>query len=125
MVRLIIAVVVGLAIAIGGTVLVVNVKEHQVVTLRDPATRAVAKVLYDADLAVTPQTLKTVTALDSSGRDELALLTTILPITFGVAGAIALAGGIFLARGRRGGERSADGTRVSAAAAGSPAPGEH
>jgi hypothetical protein len=102
----------------------VNVREHQIVTLRDPGTRAVVKVLYDADLSVTPGTLKTVTALDSSGRDELALLTTILPITFGVAGAVALAAGIFLARGRRGGERSADGTQVSAAAAGSPAPGE-
>src|SRR5262249_11733251 len=102
----------------------VNVREHQIVTLRDPATRAIAKVLYDADLSVTAQTLTTVTALDSSGRDELALLTTILPITFGVAGGIALLAGIFLARGRRRGERSADGTQVSAAAAGSPAPGE-
>jgi Porin PorA len=103
----------------------VNVTEHQVVTLRDPATRAVAKVLYDADLSVTPETLKTVTALDSSGRDTLELLTTILPITFGVAGGVALVAGIFLARGRRGAERSADGTQVSAAAAGSQAPGEH
>jgi Porin PorA len=102
-----------------------NVKEHQIVTLRDPATGAIAKVLYDADLAVTPQTLKTVTALDSSGRDTLALLQTTLPITFGVAGGVALVAGIFLARGRRGGERSADGAQVSAAAAGSPAPGEH
>jgi hypothetical protein len=103
----------------------VNVREHQVVTLRDPATRAIAKVLYDADLSVTPQTLKTVTALDSSGLDTLHLLTTILPITFGVAGGVVLAAGIFLvARGRRRGERSADGMPVSAAATGSPAPGE-
>ena len=49
----------------------VNVEEHQIVTLRDPATRAIAKVVYDADLTVTPQTLKTVTALDSSGRNTL------------------------------------------------------
>jgi hypothetical protein len=104
----------------------VNVEEHQIVTLRDPATRAIAKVVYDADLTVTPQTLKTVTALDSSGRDTLALLTTILPITFGVVGGALLVAGIILAaRGRRGGERSADGTQVSAAAAGSPVPGEN
>jgi hypothetical protein len=103
-----------------------NVKEHQVVTLRDPATRAIAKVLYDANLTVTPETLKTVTALDSSGRNTLSLLTTTLPIIFGVVGGVALVAGIFLlARGRRGGERSGDGTQVSAAAAGSPAPGEH
>jgi hypothetical protein len=102
------------------------VEEHQTVTLRDPATRAIAKVVYDADLTVTPQTLKTVTGLDSSGRDTLHLLTTTLPITFGAAGGVLLAAGIFLvARGRRRGERSADGTQVSAAAAGSPAPGEH
>ena len=104
----------------------VNVEEHQIVTLRDPATRAIAKVVYDADLTVTPQTLKTVTALDSSGRNTLHLLVTILPITFGVAGGVLLAAGILLlARGRRGGERSADRAQVSAAAAGSPAPGEH
>jgi hypothetical protein len=103
-----------------------NVVQHQIVTLRDPATRAVAKVLYDADLTVTPQTLKTVTALDSSGRNTLALLTTTLPIIFGAVGGVALVAGIILAaRGRRGGERSADGPQVSAAAAGSPAPGEH
>jgi hypothetical protein len=79
-----------------------NVNEHQIVTLRDPATRAVAKVLYDADLIVTPETLKTVTALDSSGRDTLALVQTILPIVLGVAGGVALLAGIFLVRGRRG-----------------------
>jgi hypothetical protein len=103
-----------------------DVVQHQIVTLRDPATRAIAKVLYDADLTVTPETLKTVTALDSSGRNTLSLLTTTLPIIFGVAGGVALVAGIILAaRGRRGGERSADGPQVSAAAAGSPAPGEH
>jgi hypothetical protein len=79
-----------------------NVNEHQIVTLRDPATRAVAKVLYDANLTVTPETLKTVTALDSSGRDTLALLQTILPIVLGVAGGVALLAGIVLVRGRRG-----------------------
>jgi len=102
-----------------------NVHEHQIVTLRDPATRAVAKVLYDADLTVTPETLTKVTALDSSGRNTIALLTTILPIVLGIVGGVALVAGIFLARGRRSGERSGDGTQVSAAAAGSPAPGEH
>jgi hypothetical protein len=103
----------------------INVREHQVVTLRDPATRAVAEVLYDADLSVTPATLTAVTALDSSGRDTITLLTTILPVTFGAVGAALLAAGIaVVARGRRRGERSADGTPVSAAAAGSPAPGE-
>ena len=78
-----------------------NVNEHQTVTLRDPATGATAAVLYDADLIATPATVANTTALDSSGRDELTLVTTILPIVFGVVGAAALAGGIFLARPRR------------------------
>ena len=78
-----------------------NVNEHQTVTLRDPATGATAAVLYDADLIATPATVANTTALDSSGRDELTLVTTILPIVFGVVGVVALAGGIFLARPRR------------------------
>jgi hypothetical protein len=75
-----------------------NVNEHQVVTLRDPATRAVAKVLYDADLTATPATVKEVTALDSSGRDTIALLQTTGPVALGVAGGVALLAGIVVAR---------------------------
>ena len=36
--------------------------------------------------------------LDSSGRNELALLQTILPLALGIAGGVALLAGIFLAR---------------------------
>jgi hypothetical protein len=78
-----------------------NVNEHQTVTLRDPASGATAALLYDADLIATPATVAHTTALDSGGRDELALVETILPIVFGIVGAVALAGGIFLARPRR------------------------
>jgi len=53
-------------------------------------------VLFDGDLRATPDTVKAVVALDSSGRTELALLDTIIPVAAGIAGAVALIAGIFL-----------------------------
>ena len=48
------------------------------------------------DLRATPDTVKAVVDLDSSGRTELALLNTIIPLAAGIAGAVALAAGILL-----------------------------
>jgi len=75
-----------------------DVNQHQTVTLRSPATGATVLVLFDADLIATPASLHQIVALDSSGRGELTLLDTTLPIVFGIAGGVALIAGIFLGR---------------------------
>jgi hypothetical protein len=73
-----------------------NVNEDEKVTLKNPATGATAAVLYDGDLAATPATVTAVVNLDSSGRTELSLLDTILPLVAGIAGALALIAGVVL-----------------------------
>jgi Porin PorA len=73
-----------------------NVDEKEKMTLRNPATGGTVAVLFDGDLVATPDTVKAVVALDSSGRTELKLLDTIIPAAAGVAGAVALIAGIFL-----------------------------
>jgi hypothetical protein len=73
-----------------------NVNEDQKVTLQNPATGATAVVLYDGDLVATPGTVTAVVKLDSSGRGELSLLNTILPLVAGILGAVALIAGIIL-----------------------------
>lgn len=79
-----------------------DVNEHQTVTLHNPATGAQALVLYDADLIATPATVRQTVALDSSGRDEISLVETTLPLIVGIAGGVALIGGLFLGfRGRK------------------------
>jgi hypothetical protein len=65
-------------------------------TLRNPATGGTVAVLFDGDLVATPDTVKAVVALDSSGRTELSLLEVIIPAAAGIAGAVALIAGIFL-----------------------------
>jgi hypothetical protein len=78
-----------------------NVNEHQTVTLHNPATGAQALVLYDADLTVTPASLSQVVALDTSGRNTITLVETTLPLIAGIVGGVALLAGAFLVlRGR-------------------------
>src|SRR5579875_3655481 len=62
----------------------------------DPVTGAQTTVLYGGDLRATPASVRAMVKLDSAERDEIALLGTILPVTFGIAGAAALAAGIAL-----------------------------
>ena len=79
-----------------------NVNEQQTVTLHNPATGATALVLYDADLTATPASLSQIVALDSSGRNEITLVETTLPLVFGIAGGVALVAGLILGfRGRK------------------------
>jgi len=78
-----------------------DVNEHQTVTLHNPATGAQALVLYDADLIATPATVSHTVALDSSGRNEITLVETTLPLVFGIAGGVALLAGAFLGFLRR------------------------
>jgi hypothetical protein len=75
----------------------VNVNEYEKLTLNNSAGGQVA-LLYNGELAVTPTSLRHVVNLDSSGRSELSLLTTILPLTLGIVGFIALIAGIVLGR---------------------------
>ena len=84
-----------------------NVNENEKVTLRNPAGGGTVAVLFAGDLAATPDTVSAVVKLDSSGRTELWLLNTIIPVAAGIAGALALAAGIILlARRPRGGART-------------------
>ncbi len=76
----------------------IDVNEHQTVSLRDPATGAQALLLFDADLIATPATVISIVALDNSGRNKLSLIETTLPLVLGIAGAVALIAGILLAR---------------------------
>ena len=53
-------------------------------------------MLFDGDLRATPDTVRAVVALDSSGRSELALLNTTVPLAAGIVGAVALVARILL-----------------------------
>jgi len=46
----------------------------------------------------TPASVSQIVGLDRNGRNELTLVDTTLPIAIGIAGAVALAAGILLAR---------------------------
>ena len=79
----------------------VNVQEHQTMSLRNPSTGAQALLLFDADLKVTPSSLTTIVKLDTDGRSKLTLLTVILPLALAIAGIITLVTGLILGRRRR------------------------
>ena len=104
-----------------------NVNEHQTTTLHNPDTGATALTLFDADLIVTPASLHEIVGLDNNGRNELALLETILPLALGIAGGVALLAGIFLARKPRGEQPALASVAPEAAgaAAAEPGPGRH
>jgi hypothetical protein len=78
-----------------------NVNEYEKLTLDNTARTHQLALLYNADLAVTPTSLSAIVKLDSSGRSELSLLTTVLPLTLGIVGFVALIAGIVLRRVRR------------------------
>jgi hypothetical protein len=77
----------------------VDVQEHQTVTLHNPATGAQALMLFDADLKATPATVAAIAKLDGNGRNELTLLKVVLPLVLGIAGLVALVTGLLLGRG--------------------------
>jgi hypothetical protein len=79
-----------------------DVNEDQTLTLHNPDTGAAALVLFDADLIATPASVRQIVGLDSSGRNQLTLLETTLPLALGIAGGVALLAGIFLGRKPRG-----------------------
>jgi Porin PorA len=76
----------------------IDVNEQQSTTLRTSASAAPALVGFDADLIATPASVTQIVALDSSGRNELTLIETTLPIVLGIVGGVALLAGILLRR---------------------------
>jgi hypothetical protein len=76
----------------------VDVNELQSTTLRASATAPPALVGLDADLIATPTSVSQIVGLDRSGRNELTLIDTTLPLVLGIAGGVALLAGIFLSR---------------------------
>ena len=79
----------------------INVQEHQTMSLRNPSTGAQALLLFDADLKVTPSSLTTIVKLDTDGRSKLTLLKVILPLALGIVGIIALVAGLLVGRSPR------------------------
>jgi Porin PorA len=80
------------------TGVLLSIDEYQKLFLEDPATGAPTTVLYSGDLQTTPASVSAMVKLDSSGRDTISLLGTVLPITLAIVGALALIAGILLAR---------------------------
>lgn len=76
----------------------VDVNEHQTMSLRDPATGNQALLLFDADLIATPASVANIAAIDGSGRNKVNLLETTLPLVLGIVGGVALLAGVLLAR---------------------------
>jgi hypothetical protein len=76
----------------------VKVNEHENEYLINAITGATAATLFNADLTTTPATVASVMALDNSGRNKLVLLQTILPLVFGIVGALAIVVGFLLTR---------------------------
>jgi Porin PorA len=79
----------------------INVAEHQTMSLRNPSAGAQALLLFDANLKVTPASLTTIVKLDTDGRSKLSLLKVVLPLVLGIVGVIALVTGLILGRRRR------------------------
>ena len=102
-----------------------DVNEDQTLTLHNPATGAAALVLFDADLIATPASVRQIVGLDSSGRNELALLQTILPLALGLSGGVALVAGIFLGRKPRDEQAAGVAPETTGEAAAGPAEAHH
>jgi hypothetical protein len=89
----------------------VDVNELQSTTLRTSASAAPALVGLNADLIATPASVSQIVSLDRTGRSEITLLETILPLVLGIAGGIALLAGILLSRRPRAGAVELDDVR--------------
>jgi Porin PorA len=77
-----------------------NESQDEKLTLRD-ATGAQRLVLFDGDIKVTPQSVRTIVGLDRSGRTEYAWLEDFIPLLAGLVGLAVLITGVLLARRRR------------------------
>ncbi|HEX6856360.1 MAG TPA: DUF3068 domain-containing protein [Streptosporangiaceae bacterium] len=78
-----------------------NEIQQQHLALTDPSTGAERLLLLNATLTNTPKTTRTVVKIDQDALRKVSLLTFILPLSALIAGLVALAAGILLARPRR------------------------
>jgi len=101
-----------------------DVNEHEVQALYNPATNQPALTLFNADLIATPASVTQIVGLDKSGRNELTILKTILPITLGALGAVCLIVGIWLVARRPHEDVEAGPTTPAPELAAVPDPGE-
>lgn len=77
-----------------------NVNEDETLTLHNPVTGVSGTVLYNGDLQETSASLSQIVGLDKNGRNQLSLLTLILPLVLGIVGAILVVVGFLLTRKR-------------------------
>lgn len=80
-----------------------DITDHETLTLRYPSTQAPALLLFDANLAATPASINTLVSLDNTARNKISLLQLILPLASGILGGVVLVVGMLLTR--RGGGR--------------------
>ena len=78
-----------------------NVTQNEKLTLRDPSGSRQLLVLFNANLAATPDSVDSLVALDNSQLSKMSLVRTLLPLVTGILGVIALIVGIVLARRAR------------------------
>ncbi len=88
----------------------VSVEQNRRLTLRD-SSGATRLVIFQADLKFTPQTIRSFVDADRSGKNEIALITSVLPLILLLAGAVLLVVGIVL---RMLGGRAAGGPSIQA-----------
>lgn len=90
---------------------VLGVNENQKLALQD-ATGKQRLLLFNADLVMTPQSVRTAVGLDATGRNELHWFQDIIPLTAGLVGVAALITGIVLAWLKRRDQPDQAGTEV-------------
>jgi Porin PorA len=74
---------------------VLDTNQNQKQTLQD-STGQQRLLLFDGDIVMTPQSVRTAVGLDSTGRTELLWFQDIVPLIAGVAGIVMLVAGIVL-----------------------------
>ena len=75
-----------------------NVTQNQKLTLRDPSGTRQVLLLFDANLAATPDSVDSLVAIDNSQLTRVGVVRTLLPLVTGIAGLILLIVGIVLFR---------------------------
>jgi len=78
-----------------------NVTQNEKLTLRDPSGSRQLLVLFNANLAATPDSVDSLVALDNSQLSKMSFVRTLLPLVTGILGVIALIVGVVLARRAR------------------------
>ena len=75
-----------------------NVTQNEKLALRDPSGSRQVLLLFDANLAATPDSVDSLVAIDNSQLTRIGLVRTLLPLVTGIAGLVLLIVGIVLFR---------------------------